>query len=296
MENVILPNVLQFNSAVSFFTEFYRQNSEEFNESYQSLAGKVEWPASYLNELIHHKKRFTLQRALEFSEFAQHSLIEKRYTVYLALADNASEKVANHFQNTLVSKVSSSPWPDDQEQLEIFDLWYPNCVFLSLAHSNGEKDLDLVRRLVPEPDLDDSAITEESFELLLEKGFIRQAGEDRYELTGKSMFADITDYPKLMAYLQKSYPNIFLKYFRERELAYQGQAELRLSNSEMMQFREKLNAIKRHITTIIDRFGGYPEKSHSDKSVYFYSFNFLIPHEGHPDLEDQRPKNRDRQE
>ncbi|MFZ3228989.1 MAG: hypothetical protein WA160_02200 [Pseudobdellovibrio sp.] len=100
-----IPNVKRFNSTVSFFSKVYSLNKENKSSfSYRVFAKKVNWPNSYLLDIIKGRKKLTLSRCLQFSNVFKFSASHTEYLISLCLAESDDSGVGEYFKSVLKNK------------------------------------------------------------------------------------------------------------------------------------------------------------------------------------------------
>lgn len=100
---MIFPDINKFNSYHLYLEEFININKQDKKSpiSFQYLANKLNWPRTYLHDIINHRKNLTVGRALEFSQFAKMDLYDTEKLLYLSLKDSDNQIVNNYFEQQL---------------------------------------------------------------------------------------------------------------------------------------------------------------------------------------------------
>ena len=97
-----LPNISDYLDCQSYFSDFY-ENSKKVDEtvSFRTLGKQLDWPHSYISDLIHGRKTLTITRALEFAAFAKFSVIDTERLIYMALRSTGDGDVRSYFNERL---------------------------------------------------------------------------------------------------------------------------------------------------------------------------------------------------
>ncbi|MDO9181494.1 MAG: hypothetical protein Q7U04_03755, partial [Bacteriovorax sp.] len=74
---MIFPKIDDYLDCASYFKDLYEQN-QLINPplSYRQFALEINWPVSYLNDVINKRRTMTLTRAFEFSRLAKFNVLE----------------------------------------------------------------------------------------------------------------------------------------------------------------------------------------------------------------------------
>jgi hypothetical protein len=95
---MLFPKIADYSDCQKYMHDFYEINKESRKTfSYRFLAKKLNWPVSYLNDVIHGRRILTLQRALEFSTFGKLDLVETERLIYMTMKDANQGGVQQYF-------------------------------------------------------------------------------------------------------------------------------------------------------------------------------------------------------
>lgn len=97
-----IPNISDYIDCQSYFCDFYESSKKiDENISFRTLGKHLDWPHSYISDLIHGRKTLTISRALEFASFAKFSLVETERLIYMALRSSGDHDVKSFFGERL---------------------------------------------------------------------------------------------------------------------------------------------------------------------------------------------------
>ncbi len=86
LKNIKTPPPHKFQNTKDFFKEFYAFNKTRNKFfSFRSFAEAIDWPTSYLSDLVSGRKKLTVAKAQEFSEFFKLNPVEKEHLLLFAL-------------------------------------------------------------------------------------------------------------------------------------------------------------------------------------------------------------------
>jgi hypothetical protein len=108
------PKISNFQVASEFFREFYKQNHPAL--SHRKFAAEIGWPVSLLGDMIQGRKRLSINRAIEFSNFLKLDSVQCEHLILLSLKDVENPEVQN-FAQSLLKKVSF-----DRVNPEVFEV------------------------------------------------------------------------------------------------------------------------------------------------------------------------------
>lgn len=86
-----VPNVRSHKTGQGFFTEFYDLNRGNF--SHRAFAAALDWPSSFLADLVSGRKRLSISRALEFAKHFNMTAMEAERLVIFSLSDHDNSTV-----------------------------------------------------------------------------------------------------------------------------------------------------------------------------------------------------------
>lgn len=110
------PLIFDHKNCRTYFREFYELNKNSENPaSYRSLAYEINWPPSYLNDVIFGRKNLTVPRALEFASIAKLNLLETERLIYISFIDSSTSDVQSYFLNKLEKELNSDSYTLEPE-------------------------------------------------------------------------------------------------------------------------------------------------------------------------------------
>lgn len=99
--SVRFPDIANHSSVTVYFHDFYNSNRGLASFSYRKFAEMLNWPHSYLNDLMQGRRPLTIQRAIEFSRFAKFSVVETERMILMAFKNSENPTLKSHFENHL---------------------------------------------------------------------------------------------------------------------------------------------------------------------------------------------------
>lgn len=102
ISHVYLPSVMAFTDSASYFENLLAVNKDRSKPlSGRQISAKLQWPASYLVDLIKKRKPLTCQRASEFARFARLNNLELERLMCIALMETGDEYIRFFYQQKL---------------------------------------------------------------------------------------------------------------------------------------------------------------------------------------------------
>ncbi|MCM2282018.1 MAG: hypothetical protein NDI61_09250 [Bdellovibrionaceae bacterium] len=186
-----IPDIKKATSVAVFFTEFYQLNRNADEFSYRRFADLVNWPHSYLNDLMSGRKPLTVMRALEFAKFAQFNSVETERLIVMSFGSSENPHVRSHFQSWLNSAMSlnskNSPAVNVEEldpvdEVAVDPEFYKDFSLIALytliQWGHGQLRLDeLGQMLIGFPEFRNEAVLRDKLSLLDKAGLIKKSGE-----------------------------------------------------------------------------------------------------------------------
>lgn len=108
-----LPSLYEVKTAKDFFKEFIELNKSRKNFSQRGFSKKLNWPISYISDIISGRRNFTVQRAVEFSQFLNLDTLDFEKIIFLSVQNlfpqyqDEIEKVKNLKNNKIFSATSN---------------------------------------------------------------------------------------------------------------------------------------------------------------------------------------------
>jgi hypothetical protein len=118
MSLLTIPSLFDQSDASSFFATFVAANAHRKSFSQRSFSLKIKWPISYIPDLIKGRKKFSIERAIQFGNFVKLDPIDFEKLIYLAIASShdkeenlgriKSIKSGEHRENAFNAKINSA--------------------------------------------------------------------------------------------------------------------------------------------------------------------------------------------
>lgn len=149
-----IPNLKSFRNAKDFFAEFYQINQPHL--SHRSFSAEIDWPVSLLGDMIQGRKKLTVNRALEFSKFANLNSVQSEYLLMLCLKEVNNEGVqsyANTYLDTEGVVIDQDPSAPLESHHLISAETYSKTDFMVLhaflTWSKGQVDFEQISQRLP---------------------------------------------------------------------------------------------------------------------------------------------------
>lgn len=184
---MIFPNIHNYIECKSYFTDFYELNKKAGSPiSFRLLAKKLNWPFSYLSDVIHERKPLSVPRALEFAKFSNLDSIGTERLIYMCFTSFTNENLKEYFTGRLQKELNS----DMEDSKENFHAGLENeaetCIkelfgdlasgallrLLDLCHGKIKKEMIGVL-LFSFEELKDMSVLDEKLKLLERNGNIK---------------------------------------------------------------------------------------------------------------------------
>lgn len=218
---VIIPPLRKHLSAQGFFAEFVNINKERHKGfSFRTIAAKLDWPISYMSDVIKGRKSFTVLRAIEFAKKFNLNSINTERLVHLALAEHSDTKVRDHFSANLNVDVnkwkrSATPTPQIFEDIEL------EAVFNALKWARGRINAAEIKDLLFTFNVDLSLekilkIIEE----LIQNEMIRAKRDKTFEILKFEITHDefAVGYADCGIAIHERYANNFIRFTKNKEI------------------------------------------------------------------------------
>lgn len=156
---IAFPALVEYTSYRSYFQDFLKVNETNKSFSQRMVAKRLNWPISYISDLLANRKRLSVLRALQFAKLAKFDSFDtERFITLLFLTDN-DEVVRNYFDNQLKAKQNHAPQKNSEISNKLFlslELVAVYDVLRWAKHSLSAKDIK--RLLITFPDLTEQRI------------------------------------------------------------------------------------------------------------------------------------------
>jgi len=95
-----IPSIFKFSDSSTYFKEFIDTN-KKLNNSGRQLSARLNWPISYMIDMVKKRKPLSLLRAGEFAKFADFGPLELERIIWIALNETGDDATKCFFQNKL---------------------------------------------------------------------------------------------------------------------------------------------------------------------------------------------------
>lgn len=148
-----VPHLQDCKNAQEFFRKLYEINQPKL--SHRKFAGELNWPVSYLGDVIQGRKKLTVNRAIQLATALQLNAFQHEYLLMLALQEVDSAGVRNYAQSFLSTEgtpLGNDPLVENSKYIftENADHFHERS-YLSyyLQRSQGQLDLEDLREMFP---------------------------------------------------------------------------------------------------------------------------------------------------
>lgn len=178
------PEIKKFSSVSSYFEEIYTLN-KKLNKnkfSHRFFARKLNWPSSYLLDIIKKRKKITLLRSLQFIEAFKLSPSEAEYFINLGLAESEDVNVSHFFKDKIKNRDISDALKTPFDQYLVFIKNMP-AVYLRelIIWGQGQKPIeDLLKLQIAFPELLDDQFLNQTLDFLINKKLIKEKSPNIY--------------------------------------------------------------------------------------------------------------------
>ncbi|WP_413291092.1 hypothetical protein [Bdellovibrio sp. HCB337] len=101
--NYKIPVIQNFFTAPAYLTSFFEMNkSETSGFSHRVFAAAIDWPVSYLHDVISGRKKFTVLRAVQLAHFLKLNSIATERLIYFSLNEENDPSVREYSQKRIV--------------------------------------------------------------------------------------------------------------------------------------------------------------------------------------------------
>lgn len=135
------PDISLYSNLHNFFQDFYFLNKELNPKfSYQYLAKKLNWSAPYLNDVFKGRKKLSLRRMIEFTNYLGISGPQEERFLILYLSDSDNEFAKSSLKASALSSTNSAlstsniPLEKHQDYASVYDQY----VAMYLYYKKGE--------------------------------------------------------------------------------------------------------------------------------------------------------------
>lgn len=182
-----IPDIQAFSEYRPYLKALYELNRTSRAGSFRYYAQKLNWPISYLNEVISGKKKLTLNRALQLGLFLKLDAVDIERLVYLTLKDSEEENIRGYFSNKVSMEgktegyfnISENEQPAEEDMMLVGEEIFGDIALLAIADviamRRGKVTLDeIVKLLYSFPELQNADVLEKKLSLLESKGIIER--------------------------------------------------------------------------------------------------------------------------
>lgn len=152
MSTLQLPKLAEHHTSALYFQELFELNKKlDPKFSHRSFAQILEWPVSYVADLIKGRKQLTVNRALEFAQFSNLNILDFEKFIYLALAEHPTEQVRDCFKEKLAKRFRKNPDIYNQTtvpQKELFEEIEIAAIFEVLKWARKRLPSDEIKKLL----------------------------------------------------------------------------------------------------------------------------------------------------
>ena len=166
------------------FTEYLKDLVEVFkqrNISLRKICKELNWPASYIHELLSGRKNLTCLRALELAKYCSYNPQEVEKLILLGIQEGLPEKFSNYFSENIVIKKNKDYFRNETKVETQIDHIVCHAIFEIVRWAEGKLDKEQILNLTKQVEKDKSK-SDASFESLVENKIIGKNEDGTYSL------------------------------------------------------------------------------------------------------------------
>lgn len=182
-----IPDIQAFSEYRPYLKALYELNRTSRVGSFRYYAQKLNWPISYMNEVISGKKKLTLNRALQLGLFLKLDAVDIERLIYLTLKDSEEDNIRTYFSNKVSMEgktegyfnISEKNQPAEDDMMLVGEEIFSDISLLAIADvialRRGQvTPQEIIKLLYSFPELQDEEVLESKFRLLESKGIIQR--------------------------------------------------------------------------------------------------------------------------
>lgn len=169
------PSTLNMETAKQFLQDFINANKNTKGFSQRNVAKKLNWPASYIPDVLAGRKAFTVKRIVELGQYLELPILDLEHLIFLCLAA----------KNPLTHRKSLN-----QEALLEEDIFSTQSVLIyeSIRWLRGHATLPLLEKVLVDYKIHPQTILND-VHLLAEKGYLLLENDQLQVLKGPAYFS-----------------------------------------------------------------------------------------------------------
>lgn len=256
-------------SSSEFFKKMTEENKSASGFSQRSLSTYLEWPVSYIPDVIKERKPFTVARCLEFVRKFKVNPIDAERLIFLAVASQS--KIDFESLNSLrVEKNPNLRLNDVDIDLFSFEVLY---VLEIVRWFHGKATKKNISAIIPEKKINSLQI-ENTLNLLVKKKIIKET-KGFYKAVDEGLFTDQTLAPAQEKLLHQKFAENLKQFYDYLDTPACGSTSfVQIDVSRFIEIRDKITSLRNWIQEIskIDS-----QKSQSQDILLFQLDFYLTP-------------------
>lgn len=286
-----IPAISNFNSSSNFLKSFYETNKQaDKTISYRSISHDLNWPNSYLHDIITGRKNLTITRAFEFAKFAKLSLQEVERLVYLTLIDSGTEEMKHYFLDKLSKELNFAPASlEDAVHENIHDAFNEtteelkgdicaSAILKLFIWSKGKIDKnDISKLLFLFPELADTAILEDKISKLVKNKNIEIIPTTDENIIEVKILNNSIHFiiDKQNAHLGANFTDNMSKILRHKKVSgLFNSGYLIINKKKAKDIRFKINALRNWLLEVETESLNLESENQNESLLFQYDINF----------------------
>lgn len=188
-----LPNIKKYKSTKDYFEAIYELNKKEKKIfSYRYFAGQLDWPVSYLNDVVKGRKKTTLTRAIQFSQKFKLNTFQTEYLIFLSLAESEKGDISQFF----IDKIEAKGLKKEKTSsvISMIETAYKNplynILYILIDWGQGKLPIDeLASMQTAFPELHDKKLQKEAIAYLMNNKIIKKVSTNVYTINANTVFS-----------------------------------------------------------------------------------------------------------
>lgn len=192
-----LPKIKNFLNYSDYFNNFYESNKKiDKKFSFRFIAKKLNWPLSYLPELITKKKKLTIQRALEFAKVFDLNSVDSERLIYLTLHDQLNPDLQHILDDKIYLNQSKKIFKSTVSTEEYQKLFLHLDVLVVhqylMLHQGKLNKKNILNSMVLFPQINAERV-DEIIQILLARDVLKQINKNEFKVLKSNLFLNQDD-------------------------------------------------------------------------------------------------------
>jgi hypothetical protein len=245
----------------------------------------IGWPASLLGDMMQGRKKLTLTRAVEFSQFSKMNSFQCERLIIWSLKDSDHPQVQDYAEKYLQSEGKAIAFPDAKIPMSLYEGDFLSVILYHyLDWTRGKVPVTEISALLPVfSDYADEASLNQRLDFLCEEGFILRE-ENRISVTEKPIHSVAgNNGPKLVTDIF----NVMLE--KHRDMVKWQTVSMVFPQAKVPEFVQRLVALRNWIVSTSDSHAPTADSPLNEHVMMLQNLTFAFLSEMDPSI-DYMPK------